>query len=206
MNADHTAFSLDSSLTFAWYCMTSSQWWRRVSVMKFVKNAPLIIGISIPFLMIAFVSAAIYLPGYFAEPPSFDFIYVTGDDYYPCAWEYRVINNKLDRTTRAIPPADKSPAVQECLPIFYRHNVQENKSTQLTYEQASLLALDERNISQDGYEVVRGSGGNGFPFFFDNGNYDTVYLRGNHWSTKMNITSSNQPYYYNFRFLGWILP
>lgn len=175
--------------------------------MKTTKNFPLIIGVTIPVLMIVVTAAAIYVPGYFAEPPTVNFVYVTGDEYYACEWDYRIISGRLTRIARPSPTSPKDPTSPECAPVFYLHDVTTNESRQMTYEEAATLSLNPSNISPDGYEVVRGSGGGGFPFFSDGNNYNDVFLRGHNWSKKMNITSTGQPYeYYNFRFLGWVLP
>ena len=50
--------------------------------MKTPRNPSLVIALAIPLLMIALIAASIYLPGLFAPPPAFNFLYVTGDDYY----------------------------------------------------------------------------------------------------------------------------
>lgn len=176
--------------------------------MKTTKNIPLIIGVTLPVFMIIFTAAAIYIPGYFAKPPTVDFVYVTGDEYYDCEWDYRVINGRLTRIARPESVISKrNQTMPVCDPVFYVHDVSADKSKSMTFAEASGLQLDPGSMSPDGYEVVRGSGGEDFPFFFDGNNYDEVYLRGHSWSKKMNITYVSQQYYhYNFSFLGWVLP
>ena len=57
------------------------------------KNIPLILGLSIPILMILFVAGSIYLPGLFVQP-KFNFLYAMGDDYY-YGRHYSVQNGRL---------------------------------------------------------------------------------------------------------------
>lgn len=173
------------------------------------KNSPLIIGISIPVLMILFVAGSIYLPGLFADPPMYDFLYTTGNDHYYCEWEYRPQSGRLVRVARPErPPVPvKDPSEPPCDPLFYLYDVDADESMEIPFAEAEKLTLDQNSLSKDGYEVVRGNGGGDFLFFDGGSNYNNVYIRGHNWSKKINVNLSSQPYYYyNFRFLGWIIP
>lgn len=170
--------------------------------METKKNISLILGISIPILMILFVAGSIYLPGIFIRP-KFNFLYVTGDDYY-CGLRYSVQSGKLVKNDI------KKPENQECYPPrgevkLFIHDVLKNESKEVSFEEAQLLSLDSNIKSPDGFEVEYGSSDGGiFPFFFGSSiDYNSLYLKGHNVSKKLNIQTGGS-YYYNFRFLGWI--
>lgn len=170
--------------------------------MKVEKNISLIIGIAIPILMIVFVAASIYLPGLFSPPPKFNFVYVTGDDYYQ-GRQYVVENGRL--TKREVKyPERYTPGLAR----LFVHDVSKNESKEISFEDAQKLSLDPNAKSPDGFEVVHGSWDEGiFSLFFGREDYDTVYLKGHNTSKKLNLSSidTGRYYYYNrFRFLGWI--
>lgn len=169
------------------------------------KNITLILGISIPILMILFVAGSIYLPGLFIQP-RFNFLYVSGDDYYYYNNEqqYSVQNDRLIKNEIKQPEnGNYNPPRGEVKLFIY--DVVKNESKQVSFDEAQKLNLDSNNISPDGFEVVYGSRGDGiFPFFFYSGtDYNARYLKGHNVSKKLNIQLSGS-YYYNFRFLGWI--
>ncbi len=171
--------------------------------MEIKKNAPLLLGISIPILTILFVAGSVYLPGLFIKP-RFDFLYASGGNYYGAREQYSIQNGKLVKSQRLEEiPLDRSPREE---PRLFVHHVEKNESTELSFEEAQNLTLDSSAISPDGFEVVYGSSGEGiFPFFFwtgtDRGNQ---YLQG-HWvSKRLNLPRSGG--YYGARFLGWVKP
>lgn len=159
------------------------------------KNIPLLIGVLIPIAMIILVAAAIYLPALFSQP-KYDFIYLTGDYYYP---QYYVDNDgKLVRKD-VVPPEPNYPPNTESR-LFY-HDIKTNESRQISYDEAKDYNLDINIKSPDGYEIVNGNGAEFFPFFGGSGN-DSHYIKGHNASKKLNLQS--QGGYYNFRFLGWV--
>lgn len=170
--------------------------------MEIKKNLSLILGISIPILMILFVAGSIYLPGIFIQP-HFNFLYVNRDDYY-YGQQYAVQNGRLVKNEIKQPEnGNYNPPRGE--PKLFIHDVVKNESKEVSFEEAQKLDLDSNIKSPDGFEVVYGSrGGAIFPFFFYPGtDYNSRYLKGRNVSKKLNIQLS-ESYYYNFRFLGWI--
>ena len=175
------------------------------------KNITLILGLSIPILMILFVAVSIYLPRFFAPQPKIDFLYTDGGDYYyGGAPQYVVQNGKLVKNEVKIPDKGKYPYPPQPYvePKLFVHNTAKNNNGEISFAEAQKLNLDSSVVSPDGFEVVYGSRGGGiFPFFFDSGtDYDAQYLKGHHVSKKLNVQSGGQRYGspYNFRFLGWI--
>lgn len=167
------------------------------------KNLPLLVGLAIPFLMILFVAASIYLPQLFSHAePKQDFLYVTGESY---PTEHFVVRNgKLEKREIKLP--ENRPPPRE--PRLFVHDVSKNESREISFDEAQKFILDSRNQSADGFEVVYGTRGSGFfpLLFWSDTDYQSVYLKGPGKARKMNVVLSAPPhYYYNFRFLGWIV-
>ena len=162
-------------------------------------NIPLILGISVPILMILFVAGSIYLPGLFIKP-KYNFIYVSGDDYY-YGRQYSVINGQLVKN-EVKPPDYYRPRTE---PKLFIHDVSNNESREISFEEAQKLNLDSNIISKDGFEVIYGSRGDGiFPFFFFSGrDYNSRYISGHNVSKKLNV-QFNGSYYNGFQFIAWI--
>jgi len=168
------------------------------------KNITLVLGISIPILMILFVAGSIYLPGLFIKP-HFNFLYVSGDDYYYNQQQYSVQNGKLVKSEI------KQPENQNYNPPrgeskLYVYDVAKNESKEISFLETQNLNLDSSVKSPDDFEVVYGSRGDGFfPFFFwSERDYNTRYLSGHNVSKKLNLQLNGSSYYNNFRFIGWI--
>ena len=162
--------------------------------MNIKKNIPLIIGVSIPILMVIFVVLSIYLPGIFIQP-QYNFIYATGDYEQP----YIVRINRIVKSEPRNP--NYKPSYESKL---FLHDVKLNTSKEITFEESQNYNLDPNVLSPDGFQVSYGSSDGGFfPFFFYSGiDYNTSYLKGNNVNKKLNINS--EFYRYNFFFLGWI--
>ena len=169
------------------------------------KNITLVLGISIPILMILLVAGSIYLPGLFIKP-HFNFLYVSGDDYYYYNQrQYSVQNGKLVKNEikqpenqNYNPPQDESK--------LHLYDVTKNESREISFAEAQNLNLDSNTKSPDDFEIVYGSRGDGFfPFFWvGETDYNTRYLKGHSVSKRLNLQLNGSSYYYNFRFLGWI--
>ena len=160
-------------------------------------NLSLIFGISIPILMIVFVALSIYLPRFFAEDPQYDFLYyVTEDNYNSEANEsYYTVRKGLINFVD-----NNSQENFEERSIIFRHDVSENNSYEISYEEASYIELEARDESPDGYELVNSYGGD---ILYIDISYDELFLKGHNISTEMKIFNSNI-HFNQFNFLGWI--
>ena len=164
------------------------------------KNVPLILGLLTPVLMVVFVIASIYIPGIFSQPKS-DFLYSMNDSFYTSV-SYDVQNGHL--IENPIPTRYPEPA-QHTKPKLYLYKVTENKSSQITFQEAQGYKIDTDMISPDGYKLENGSQGSGvFPFYWYSSDYKTQYLVGHSVSKKLNIPSTSS-YFNSFHFLGWIV-
>lgn len=167
------------------------------------KNAPLIIGFSMPILMILFVAASIYLPGIF-QHPSFNFLYSTGGDYYDNQ-TFSVSNGRLIINPQpTIYPTNRLyiyPSQQ-----IYIYTVSSNESKPVSLQDAENLNLNPNVESPDGYKLENGNQSDGFfPFFWYDRNYNAQYLVGHNFSRKLNVISTSSTYYNSIHFLGWIM-
>lgn len=164
--------------------------------MKIKENFPLILGLSIPLLMVLFVAGSIYLPG-FMKNPEYDFLYSTSD-YGPN--HYSVQDQKLVKIRKST-----TTATTKVEPRLFIHDVDQNKSEEISFEQAQQLALDPSSESPNGFKVKCGSESGGlFPFFvYSNRDCSKRFLVGHNNSRKLNLKLQGQNYY-NFHFLGWI--
>jgi hypothetical protein len=175
-----------------------------VSNMEIKKNFTLILGISIPIIMILLIAGSIYLPGLFVHP-QYNFLYVSGDDAYYGRQQYSVQNGRLVKSE--FQPATNQiyqpPIIESKL---YIYNVVENNAREVTFEGAQNLNLDSSNKSPDDFEVVYGSRSDSFfpLFFYSETDYSSRYLKGHNVSKKLNLQLNRSSYYNNFRFLGWI--
>jgi hypothetical protein len=174
--------------------------------MKLIKkNITLVFGVSIPILMILFVAISIYLPGLFIKP-HFNFLYVSGDDYYyNNQQQYSIQNGKLVKNEiKQLENQNYNPPRGESK--LYLYDVAKNESKEISFAETQNLNLDSNTKSPDDFEVIYGGRGDGFfPFFWGAGtDYNSRYLKGNNVSKKLNLQLNGGSYYNNFRFIGWI--
>lgn len=199
--------------------------------MAMKQNFPLLIGLAIPVLMVLVVVAFIVLPGIFVKP-TVHFLYATDLSSFGEGGPYRDLSptpgsGTYDRETYVVRDGRLTRAVQT-LPIeeriqylpsssnvqFYVHDVQTNRSREVSVEDAQKLTLDDSARSPDGFELTRGSGGGGaivFPFFFldgDRGESSDWYLRGRgarHHVNLRGITRARDYYRDRLYFIAWII-
>gem|GEM_PF-5973233 len=120
------------------------------------KNIPLIVGLSVPILMILFVAGSIYLPRWFTKVrPQVNFLYSTGG--YWGSDNFIIRDGKIQK----VEEKSKSPyppyTTQDQLRLFV-HDMTKNESKEISFEAAQALQLNSNTVSQDGFEVVHGRG------------------------------------------------
>ena len=169
--------------------------------MDFIKkNIALLLGLSIPVVMIIAVASTIYLPSLFFKP-RVNFIFATGYDTYNCpafsvADSHIVVNPAIQTACKNIP----------INPVLYVYDVATNKATAISTTTATTLQIDSSATSPDGFSISDGRTSS-LPDLFWGGNYSdyrNIYLVGHGYSTRLNITPQDNYYYYQFYFLGWI--
>jgi hypothetical protein len=145
--------------------------------MNIRKHFALVVGISLPILMVAFVAASIYIPRALNHPKA-DFVY-----------------SVTDRT--AYPPASQNTK-------YYLHHVQANRSDPVSESDFHRMALNPSAQSPEGYTVQSGDTAGTFTFFGSYPAYGAYYLIGHGASFKLNLSYPSNNYNYEFKFLGWV--
>ena len=136
------------------------------------RNLSLIIGLSIPVFMVIFIGLAINAPRWFSntEPPRFDFLYIVGPPYN--ADLYQVDNGRLIQKP---PPEDRPTQPDTGQVRLFVHDVSNNRSREVSFEEAGALQLDPSIRSPDGFTVSQGRGGGWFVFGIG-GDYNRRYI------------------------------
>lgn len=164
------------------------------------EKIPLVIGLSIPVMMILFIASSIYLPRIFnSSQPRYDFVFSTG--IYFGRESFVVRHKKIIKVTNPAP----SPYQPYVEPSLLLYDMTANKATPISYEQAQILMLTDERISPDGFEIAYGTGESGILPLLFLGSYDrgSVYLKRGSFSRKLNI-DIKYSYLGNFNFLGWV--
>lgn len=166
------------------------------------RNISLIIGLSIPLLMIIFVAGAIYLPRILVtvEPAHFDFLYSMGER--SAYTNYLVREERLVREDRPVP---ENVTATDSEMQFFVHEVSTNQSREVTFEEAQNFFLDPSAIAEDGYRIEHGRRSGWFPFDYRH-DYRKRYLINGHFSQELNLKLdiSGGYNYGSYRFLGWM--
>jgi len=157
------------------------------------ETLPLVIGVGLPLLLIAYVIATVYIPPLFNKP-QYNFIYATGYDS-----RYVTVTN--ERITVDPLPAYSYEATRQAQFNLHLYDVSAEKTKLISQEEAQNYRLDPTDKSPDGYTVTtnRDSSYSVFPFFFGGGYDYGYYLKGHGINQK--ISERN----YDFKFLGWII-
>jgi len=166
-------------------------------------DAALIIGLTIPVVMILLVAGAIYAPLLFSgiEDPQYDFLYTVG---YAQGYRIFVVDGMLqleEPESECQPPG--SVSLEELQ--FFVHRVAENRSERLSLDQATMLRLDNTALSPDGYEFAYGRKSEFLFPMWSSRDYRTRYLRKDGHAIKLELENGES--FSNagtVTFLGWI--
>ena len=166
------------------------------------ENITLIIGLSIPVVMVLFIAGAIYLPSLFidVEPPKYSFIYMTNngqDGYTYQVKEKKISREKIERKNNYYKSNPRQVR-------FFIHNMKTHKNKELSFEEASEISINSNFESPDGFKIENGHRRYGLFPFYSRGNYYTRYITKERYAEKLKLHTSRKNYYYNFRFLGWL--
>jgi len=166
------------------------------------RNVSLIIGLSIPVLMVVFIAVAINGPRWFSdtEPPKYDFLYSVGPPMKSALYE--VENGRLVRRE----PSDDQQLQREAGQVrLFIHDVSENRSREISLGEASTLGLDSSIRSPDGFTVTYGRRGSWFIFGIG-GDANRRYLVKDDIGQRLDLLTDSDgiDYYWNFRFLAWV--
>jgi len=163
----------------------------------------LIVGLSIPVVMVALIAGAIYLPGLMTdiEDPRCDFLYMVG---YARDYSYHVTDGRLCRSPQRSREGETESTGDPHLQFFV-YRVGDNTNEQLSFEQASTLRLDNSALSPDGFEIAYGRRSEIFFPMWSSRDYRTRYLRKESLSIKLDLeVAESYSTIRSFRFMGWI--
>jgi len=176
------------------------------------KHFTLIIGISLPIIMILLVAGAIYLPQILVKP-HYNFLYsdqflnnVNNGRHYQQSSYYDVENGVLVK--KEIPKEENENGNIEYIdPKLHFYDVVNNTTREISFADASQLSLLPGPTSPDGF-IVQYSHHNDGIFELFGGSYDNnrgMYIKKGV-SQHLLAIPNDQNYYYNgsFRVLGWI--
>lgn len=174
--------------------------------MRFRQNASLIAGILIPVAMLLFVAATAVLPGMLMHP-EYNFLYVTGDDHFrPKQGRLRQIQRYSVEKEKLVLSEPTADVVQDYNAPrnakLYVHDVANNRSREISDEEAQRLDLDPRKLSPDGYSIVQNYQGGLISLFAPVQDRNGRYLVGAWLSKKLNLETTSA--YVQVRVLGWI--
>lgn len=176
------------------------------------ENLTLLIGLSLPVLLIIVVLLSIYIPRLSAPEPQNDFVYSIEDNYYYGGSQFAVKDSRIEKKDlrvdkdiydgRLVYP--EAPVYEE--PRLFLYDVSERISREISLEDAQDLEINPSGKSPDDFSVSCGNRVDGFIFFvFDSGeDCRQQFVRGHGISTEINIDVDMSDYRYQFSFIGWI--
>lgn len=178
----------------------------------------LIVGLSIPVVMVLLIAAAVLLPGRNLTPTT-DFLYVVGS--YPtyitrsgnATLQHELIVQDgavTDKMQTYTSPDAYPPYVteKESTPRLFLHSTKEDTNKEISLEEAKKLRLSSEQKSPDGFTVSFGKRSYGvFPFFFDGGQEDLqhAYLSNQTASKEITLVSNAARDIYSFQLVGWVV-
>lgn len=179
-------------------------------------NISLFIGLALPVVMVAIISAVVFFPSKSLHPTT-DFIYVVGS--YPSyttrngndatQHDFSIKNGKIvDATTTyndrgAYIPY---PPEKDGTPRFFIHHTSTNTNEEVDLKYLDNFTLSSDRTSPEGLTLTFGKRSYGvFPFFFDSStDREHAYLSTNKASKEITLISDTSINYYEFQLVGWV--
>lgn len=169
-----------------------------------LKHLPLIIGIGLPILCVAVLSAVIYIPQQSLKP-AHDFVYSNRTGYSDPSYTYSVVNGKVTRNVRNGYNTDASLSPDAETGGIYLYDVETDTVRPLLWAEAKTLSFEPSHLSSDGYKVEYGSRNSGIFELFGNSDRNNLYVtKGNVRRALVGIAGDQYRYSYGFTFIGWV--
>ena len=170
-----------------------------------LKHLPLIVGIGLPLLCVALLSAAIYIPRQSLKP-AHDFVYSQRSGYSSGAmYSYSVVNGKITRSVRNGYNTDASLSPDAETGGLYLYDIETDTVRPLLWAEAKTLSFEPNNLSSDGYRVDYGSRNSGILELFGDSDRNNLYVtKGNVRRALSGMTDNQYRYSYGFTFIGWV--
>jgi len=160
--------------------------------MNIKKNISLVIGISLPILLVLVIIAVVYIPTLFMRS-KFSFLYVTGPTYLN-SQKFSVVNGALEER---MPKDDNERTRFEKIELF-KYDAESKESYEIAFQDAIGLSLKASNNSPDDYKIERRRAGSSF-FSSLSSDYD-IYLRKGSISKRLKVKGDTYK-----EFLAWIV-
>lgn len=179
----------------------------------------LIIGLSIPVVLVLLIAAAVLLPGRNIEPTT-DFLYAVGQysSYISYSGEtaiqhsFSVRDDKLIESTDSYPTAGQRayppyPSEKDMVPRFFIHHAASDTNTEISVDEAKKLTLSTETASPEGLTVTFGSRSYGvFPFYSgSDDNRQKAYVSNGKASKQISLISDVSINYAPFQMVGWVI-
>lgn len=163
------------------------------------QHLPLIIGFSLPILLIVFIFFSVYLPK-LLEHPRYDFIYSINS--IPFNSSYYIKDSRIFYGT----PESQDPFLNRYeQPSIFLYDIQHHQIHQLSLEEAQTYYLDQSKISPDGFSVEeKYQRTNFFPFFMSDVTNENIYLIKKLYAQRLSIQTEDS-YNHAFHFIGWVV-
>lgn len=189
---------------------------------NFIKeNLVLVVGLTLPLLLIILFFAATVIPKAMGMPPQYEMLFSTTHYDYQnppdFLLDFEVKNQKLmvktqknelkDRSYRKLMVYDaKSEAVRE-ISIDIANVAESSASAATVLEETKNMMIDTSSTSPDGYTLDGPSyGGGGLMAGVFGGGYHNSGFRLKKGSVGYLVPNTKQDYYYNqVQFVGWII-
>lgn len=183
-------------------------------------HVPLVIGISLPFLLIVIVMLLVYVPSMFVRP-AYDFLYTTTIyDYRGCetlaGTDTSLAPDRGGNCTYTTYSAENGQVVERIVRNSYESRAQElylydvdrDSARKVTYEEVSKLTLNTESRSPDGFSIERKYGHSGIFEIFGGGYNERSWVLKKGIASKTLSVPNSDAYYYggdDMRFLGWVI-
>lgn len=168
------------------------------------KNLPLIVGLTLPILLVIIMALVIFIPSININPQH-NFIYSNEHPFYVNLYQntYKVEDDKI------LPePLPRQPGVDKTkpYPVLYIYDVKDDTSHQISLEEAQKYAIDPGPSSPDGYTVDYQYSHDGiFEIFGSNNNSSGYFIVKDSGKKKLSgINRDSYSYSGDFKFIGWI--
>jgi len=178
---------------------------------KFIKeNFVIVLAFILPIGFIFFITVKIYLPSLFLST-DYSFVYSSCVDYCYDSLQnrYSVVDGKIVDSidsVQGLGGRNLSNANENFPTRIFFHDTKENKSREITLEEAQTFVLSGLLTSPDEVTISgKYNRGPDFLFFRAGSSYDYYLMRGEN-SSKLNLINNVNYYGRNFQFIGWVIP
>ncbi|SRR5579883_76469 len=190
---------------------------------KFLKdNFVLVLGILLPILVTVLFALATIIPGFFVDPPKYDLLFMTSNNYNQVGLRFDIVNGKIQAQYRCDTSyycADRSNQQK-----VYRFNVKSRVLQEIPVSMPAIplkatsyaapvpipelanLTINPATVSPDGYQFndFRNNGGDFFAGLFYSSYKPQLSISKNGYSILIPLNTGNI-LFYDVKFIGWII-